>query len=239
MFKLHVPFAAFSRPARRMAWGLMVCGVVLAASGCGGSAREQESADALKQMRALVIANPLDGTPVQSLNLGMPDVKDKLDEAMPHVAHLHRMEALTLDGAPATDAHLEHIKGLTRLHGLVLNQTKVTDAGLAKLVDLDELEKLELAQTEVTDECLASIAQLDSLNTINLSGTKVKGDLAPLATMPNLEWVLLMDCEISDAGLATLAKVPKLSRLSIAGAKLNEGALKEFRKAKPAVSVNR
>jgi hypothetical protein len=239
MITHRVRFTLFVRTAPLAFVGMILSVSLLAASGCGGSAREQHSADALKQLGALVIANPLDGTPAQSLNLGMSGVKDKLDEAMPHVAHLRRMEALTLDGAPATDSHLEHIKGLTGLHGLVLSQTKVTDAGVAKLVDLDELEKLELAQTEVTEACLPSIAQLDSLNTINLSGTKVRGDLAPLAEMPHLEWVLLIDTEISDAGLATLARAPKLSRLSIGGAKLNEAALEAFQQAKPGVSVNR
>jgi hypothetical protein len=225
--------------AFRWSMGALLLALSLTASGCGNSAQEQQSADALKQLGALVVANPIDGTPVQSLSLGTGGAKDKLDEAMPHVAHLRRMEALTFDGAPATDAHLDSIKGLTGLHGLVLSGTNITDAGVAKLVDLDELEKLELAQTEVTDECLASVAQLSGLNTINLSGTKVKGDLGPLVDMPNLEWVLLIDCEISDAGLANLAKVPKLSRLSIVGAKLNESALEGLRKAKPGLTVNR
>lgn len=223
---------------RRVFMALVSCSLCIA-GGCGGNAREQQSADALKQLGALVIANPLDGTPVQSLSLSTEAVKGRLDEAMPHVADLRRMEALTADGAPVTDAHLDSIKGLTGLHGLVLTGTKVTDAGVAKLVDLDELEKLELSQTAVTDACLASIAKLSSLNTINLSGTAVKGDLAPLAEMPNLTWVLLIECDISDAGLATLARVPKLTRLSIKDAKVNEAALEQFRKAKPGVEVNR
>src|SRR5262245_47802592 len=95
------------RPAavRRLISQFVILGALsggaLLTGGCANSAQEQEAAEALKKLGALVVPNPLDGIPAQSVSLGTAGVKDKLDEAMPWVAHLRRMEALTLDGAPA------------------------------------------------------------------------------------------------------------------------------------------
>jgi len=227
------------RLIHRSSWAIPLVGFAcLFSLGCGNSAKEQEAADALKAMGAIVSSDANTNAPARSVMLSVGDAKDNLDEAMPLVQHLSKMDYLQLVGTDATDAHMEYVKGLSNLKGLNLNETKVTDAGVAKLTGLSSLVKFELGGCDVTEASLDSIRQMKSIDTLNLSNTKIKGDLAPLTQMPNLVFVMLIGMNVSDEAMANLAKIEKLTRVSLNDATYSESALAAFKKAKPGVSID-
>lgn len=75
------------------------------------------------------------------------------EEALAHIGHLRRLEALWLAPPTMTDAGLAQLEGLTnlKLMNISLSGTRVTDTGLVHLKGLECLEGLDLRGTSVTD----------------------------------------------------------------------------------------
>jgi len=56
---------------------------------------------------------------------------DKVDEYLPHIQRLPRLETLAVGGDAFTKDHLERLGPMTSLRGLVLDSTAVTEDALA------------------------------------------------------------------------------------------------------------
>ena len=126
------------------------------------------------------------------------------------VAHLKELagtlQVLTLDGTQVTDAGLAHLEGLTRLQWLSFTNTRVTDAGLSHLERLTGLQSLMLQETSVTDVGLAHVEGLTALQQLNLRKTKVTdAGLVHVMGLKNLKLILL-GTNVTDAGIAGMRR---------------------------------
>lgn len=99
--------------------------------------------------------------------------------------------------------------------GLSLRKCQeVTNAGLAHLKNLSSLELLNLDDTKITDTGLAHVKNLTSLENLVLSHTT-----------------------ITDAGVANLKILTSLKSLDLRKTQITEAGLRDFRTARPDVSV--
>ena len=99
---------------------------------------------------------------------------------------MKKLEFLSIDGTPTSDAGLKTIGGLKSLKQLHLNarqngdasepesrRPRITDAGMAHLTGLDLLEELRLDGTRVSDAGLALLPDLPDLTFLSLGNTGV------------------------------------------------------------------
>ena len=110
-------------------------------------------------------------------------------QALAALAHLARLEVLSLSNTDISDAGVAHLARLPCLRQLTLDGTRVTGTGLAGFTALDFLG---LRGTPVADRGTATIGQLTALGGLDLRETAVTDrGLADLAALGQLEEILL------------------------------------------------
>ena len=176
---------------------------------------------------------------VESLTLAAPTpAKDRVDEAIPHIAMLGELKHLDLSRTNVTDDHLKAIGKLPKLTSIALNETEVSDAGVANLARL-KLQALQLANTKVTSASLDVIGEMTELTNLDLSHTDMTGSLEPLVNLTEVNWIVLGGIAIDESTIDVLSRMPALKQLSIIGTDLDASLEELLKKAKPTITIDK
>ena len=133
---------------------------------------------------------------------------------------------LTLRWEGLTDASLANIAHLSRLETLTVNSSGITGDGLRHLASMSELAHIDLAGTSVTDNGLTEMPILPNVRYLSVHmGSLRNAGLARVAELPNLETLYLIGGTLSDDMASTLARMKSLISLSIEDAALGDSAL--------------
>jgi hypothetical protein len=138
------------------------------------------------------------------------------DASAQHVANLHGLEQIWLDGrrrsettsgSRAGDRTFAAFAAMSRLRELRAMHTVVTAAGIAAVGGLETLQYLDLYQsTGVGDDALETIGSLTALETLLLGHTRVSNaGMEHLAELRNLRTLDLQHTNVSDTGMRALA----------------------------------
>lgn len=202
------------------------------------SADETNARDALRQLGALVVMDA-DRKHVHSVNLSLPAVDERFEEAMQLLPKLHDLEVLTLSGTAVTDKQLKYVAHCSRLTSLLLRRTGIGDAALDHITGLHDLVTLYLDRTNITADSLDRIGRLTNLAILDLSETKIDGDLAGLSSLNNLQHLLLNRVDLSDEAMETLGRLKRLRRLTIVDSHVSDQAINKLEQARPDIRVDR
>src|SRR5262249_54622327 len=134
------------------------------------------------------------------------------DEALVHLRHLPRLQALSLRGR--SDACLVHLEGLTGLKFLDLSDPLasniryrifawgVLEDGLAHLRQLPRLEELYLRSRKISAAGLVYLGSLRELRSLDLSGTDITDNgLTHIGGLNRLEHLNLSHTHVTNAGV--------------------------------------
>lgn len=136
------------------------------------------------------------------------------DAALANIAHLDKLEILSLLDTKVTGPGLIHLAKLKNLRILYLGKTSISDDGLAQLAGLTSLEMLFLEQTKITDEGLKHLGELKKLNYLDISGTEVTDAAVPhLAKLAGLQRAMFKESKMTKEGVADLrSRLPGLGQ---------------------------
>ena len=110
------------------------------------------------------------------------------DAQMEHVASMHWLEVLDLEGNPVTEHGIARLAGLKHLWSLDLGATAITDAAIDTVSGFERLRELSIADTAVTDRSIPRLLALKGLRTLNLRGSDVSLEgVAELMLLPKLD----------------------------------------------------
>ena len=137
------------------------------------------------------------------------------DAALGNLAHLERIEVLSLHDTKVTGPGLVELQQLLQLRELYLSKTAISDDGLAHLADHTNLEMLFLSETKITDEGLKYLNNMQQLNYLDLAQTEITDDgLAHLAALKGLRRTSLHQTKVTRDGVKRLrALLPKLGEI--------------------------
>ena len=161
------------------------------------------------------------------------------DDALEHVATVHRVSTLWLGGTKITDAGMVHLKGLSGLNFLSLSDTAIGDTGVANLAGLTSLHILYLNDTKIGDAGLAELSGLRSLETLSLSGTPVADEgLKHLAGLVRLGQLDLSDTKVGDSAMVVLEDKVNLHNLDVSGTNVGDKGLAHLRELSAMAELN-
>ena len=151
------------------------------------------------------------------------------DEALKHLEHQVRLDALWLSSTRISSQGLAAIGESKRLTLLDITHTPLQDGDLrAALSKLEHLETLDLQETGVSDEFLPGLADCKELKRLNLNSTKVRGPgLASLEGLA-LEQLSLMDTPLEDVGLDHIAKITTLQQLYVSSTPITDAGVRKL-----------
>ena len=204
----------------------LICGVVgiLFTVGCSGN--DKELGTQLKYLGATVSNHAgSDGVPSSVILSNMSGKEVDLDEALPLVAELSKVENLTLMGTNVSDDQLVLVGKVSSLKALNLSETGITDAGIAHLSSLSKLTSLYLSGTKVTEACLTDVAKIKTLKSLAVDNTAVSGGYDALQSLAELELLVAGKLTINEEAAQQITEIPKLKRLDIMEAELEGGSL--------------
>lgn len=212
---------------------------LLATAGCSDSmsTAEKESREALRAMGAITVLG-VDQIHVGTLTLTAPDAKDKMHDAIPHVANMPYLTHLDVANTNLTDEHMSTIGGLKRLISVVLSDTQITDSGLKQISRLP-IDTIYVDGTKITGASMDVLGKIKSIKILDISRTNTTSNLQPLSKLTNLEWLVLEDTKIDAAIVDILKDLPALGRLSISRSTISEAELARLKSAKPALKIDR
>ena len=161
-----------------------------------------------------------------------------MDEILPYMIGLGRVEYLSISGVGLTDEHLRHIGGLRSLRLLQLTDTTVTNEGFAHLRGLCNLEALSLGDTSVSEQALKHLQQMPLLKGLFLKGMKVtnKG-LGPISELTDLMALTLRGSLVTDHGLKQLAALSNLRALDLCDTQVTEVGVAYLQEALPMCKI--
>ena len=117
---------------------------------------------------------------------------------------------------------------------------QLTDLGVAKLAKLTNLKRLDISGANVTAAGLQALEKLPRLERLSLWNCAKVDDTAAaeLGSFPGMSNVDLSYTPVGDRALQSLVKLTDLKFLYLTDTKITPEALRQFRKAKPAVFVS-
>lgn len=164
--------------------------------------------------------------------------KNVTDEGLRQLQPLDLCE-FHLSADRVTDKGLQHLAHMHRMQILTLPYNEVADAALVHLAGMQELTELDLQDNKVTDAGLIHLGKLTGLNKLLLSGNDVAGDTEHLAKLHELEVLTLHGNEnLGDAALPPLMGLPSLRTLTLANTRVTIDALRGFRRRRPDVQLS-
>jgi Leucine-rich repeat (LRR) protein len=116
-----------------------------------------------------IVARASDGTAIVTFR----ESSIPPDAALPILAQIGPVSALSLSGTSVTDAALSALPELTNLKILDLASTDISDAGVRSIVRMTSLQDLSLADTLISEASLLMLPSLPNLRSLNLSRTRV------------------------------------------------------------------
>jgi Leucine-rich repeat (LRR) protein len=162
----------------------------------------------------------------------LPNKPAVTDAGLAHLAALHQLEELNLNGTNVTAAGVvRFVKGRTRLQRLELVKVPLRDDDLATLKDLTDLRVLSLRGTLVTDKGTVHLGAFTKLRTLNLStreGLITDAALPHLKELTELEYLDLDRTGITDAGLGQLKSLRNLRGLQVAFTTVSDAGLEHL-----------
>lgn len=161
------------------------------------------------------------------------------DNAMVHVAGLHQLQDLCLDGTRVTDAGVATIASLPALRELHVCSMGITDAGILQLKASASLRSLYIGcNAQIDDISLDRIGTLTNLELLMICRTRVTdAGLKHLQRLSRLEHLDLNYNQITDAGLAHLGVLRKLQVLKVQGTSVSDVGVGAIRSALPGCRV--
>ena len=169
-------------------------------------------------------------------------IREKIDDAMPHVAKLRKLNTFDAERSDFGDEHVESILGNKGLNSLTLSQTKITDAGVAKLKSMG-VKDLYLSQTPITAAALDSVVQMPALEILDVSHTPVATNLAKLKEAQGLVWLRMDGVDISSMeaeAVEILLALPKLGRLTFSPSTgFSEASVDRLKNERPQLFIDK
>lgn len=155
-----------------------------------------------------------------------------LSKAMPYIAKLVGLRALSIEGSQLGNEHVTALNKLANLESLNVNDTELTGRGLAKLNRLKELEKLQcnfLSEHTELLEALQGSLKIQQLALSNLAKPLTESDANLLASCKNIK-TLNLDTELaSDKVLNIIGRLKKLEFIQLLESSLSKKAIKDFK----------
>lgn len=171
---------------------------------------------------------------LRELHLQNSDHRRITQRGIDALAKLTKLERLSLQGLPITDADMRHIAAMPNLRVLRLSSRNLTKAGVEHLQGLKNLRVLALDGCPIGDKGLEAIAPMHKLERLSLGRVGIKGDgLSHLSGLLNLNWLCLPGNEIEDGDIEALKPLGKLKQLDLAGNPITDesvAALAAFRR---------
>ena len=141
------------------------------------------------------------------------------DQGVANLAHLRKLEVLSLYGNRVTDVGMQAIAQLSDLRVLDLSLVGIKDKGITALAPLHQLEELYLlyntgfAGPILTDQAVQTIKEFTNLRQLSLVGAKVSNESVELlAGLKKLERLQLQYSRIDAEGIAVIqAALPNVS----------------------------
>lgn len=130
-----------------------------------------------------------------------------------------RINWVSLEGVPVSNATVEMVKRLRKIGYLDLSGTSVTDSQLTEITDALNVVELNVERTRVSDAVLPSLARKSSIRRLMLGGARISdtGIRRYLLTMSRLEHVSVSE-NISADILAEISKMPSMSEIEMVNA---------------------
>ena len=201
---------------------------VAAIVGCSGAAGEQDAADQLKKMSAIV--SKTEGR-VTSVVLAKTSAQEiDLETALPMLLKFKKLDSLVLNGTNISDEQLKSVAQLRSLGSLQLMDTPITDEGVKAISSLSNLSSLYVSGTKVTSDCLPEIAKLKKLTGLGINNTAISGGFDALESLPELVLLVAGKLTINAEDAEALGRLPALKRLDIREAVIDDAVLKQLRK---------
>jgi hypothetical protein len=168
--------------------------------------------------------------PAPPVPFGLYAFNAKLTDAgLKELAHLQKVETLTISGNPITEDGLGELLALKSLRLLSLNEMKITDKGLETVVKIESLEALFVSSTAVTDAGLNKLIGLKKLRWLGLDQTKIGDEgIKILAKIESLERLNLVGTKVTDAGVKTLSACKKLKVLTLQSTAITDACVPDL-----------
>jgi len=160
-------------------------------------------------------------------------------DALAHVAHLPRLEHLTLTTAMG-DAGVRHLATIKTLKSLCIVDKQCgpsrrhlagfSPGGLDPLEELTNLEDLTLCYVALTDEHLGFLETMGKLKLLDLRHNPIVGPgLVHLAGCPQLEGLCLNYCSaLDDGAMVHVAKLERLRELALRDTKVGDAGVERL-----------
>jgi hypothetical protein len=162
-----------------------------------------------------------------------------MDEILPYVIALDRVEYLSISGVALTDEHLRHIGELHSLRLLLVLDTDLTDAGFLHFRNLANLEALWLGDTSMTEQGLEHLEQMQSLKGLFLKGIQVTdGRLTYITALSDLISLSLRGSLVTDHGVKQLAQLSNLRALDLCDTQVTKVGVVYLQEALPKCKVS-
>ena len=146
----------------------------------------------------------------QIIRVSLHGKRNITDQDLARLSGLKRLEAIELDGTPATDKAIEILSTLSNsesIQWLNIGGTRITGAALAHLAKLSHLRQLDIAGTRMDDVELAQLPNLSSLESLSLQDTPITdGALQLVGNLSRLRELNLARTGITAQGLFQLHK---------------------------------
>ncbi len=130
--------------------------------------------------------------------------------------------------------------GASRLERISLNGTPVTDAGLASLTKLSHLSGLKLADMpNITDSCLDALSESPSILSLDFGADNITNAGAKtLVKFSHLKMLNLDRTKIDDSAMEYIAQIPTLYDLNVAHTAITDRAIPAMSKMKTLRRLN-
>jgi hypothetical protein len=175
---------------------------------------------------------------VETLGIEHDDLTDDDVVQLGRTGLTKTVKGINFHGRNLTDAGLESLAGWPNLNVINYEQTQATGGGLDKLRGL-KLKKLLLGRTQIGDAALAHLPLFSELEHLPLDHTRVTDSgMIFLTKLPALNFLGLNNTAITDEGMTTLQGCsPMLRTLQVNNTQVTAAGLREFRKARPDVTL--
>ncbi len=131
--------------------------------------------------------------------------------AAEHLATLHNLKHLWIQGVPITDDGLQFLNECRELRTLRLAGANISDAGITNIAHLHGLKRLDLTDCKITDSAFAAMGRLAKLEKLELDGTDVTGEgLSGLAQLQDLRFLGLATASLTFDGLCQVARLDQV-----------------------------
>ncbi|KAI9288898.1 hypothetical protein BC943DRAFT_356892 [Umbelopsis sp. AD052] len=137
-------------------------------------------------------------------HLDLGNFKDTNDVGMQHIANMHQLRFLSLEGTQITDDGLLLLKEMEHLEQLFLDRTAVSDRGIESIRNFPSIVALSLSHTFITDKTLHLIG-----DPITTRFTRVIRSLS------------VAGCQVTNKGIKSLKCMINLHSLNLDRTKAN------------------